>query len=104
MGLESLRRQETWSADPHVAGRFWLPSRWAPLSCWRPRPGRSPRAAMARSTLRRDSSWAGCMLNADDAGLYRRAVVEYREYLRLAPRGELVSAARQNIAAIEVRL
>ena len=43
-------------------------------------------------------------LNADDAGLYRRAVVEYREYLRLAPRGELVSAARQNIAAIEVRL
>jgi tetratricopeptide (TPR) repeat protein len=43
-------------------------------------------------------------LNADDAGLYRRAVVEYRAYLRLAPRGELVSAARQNIAAIEARL
>lgn len=43
-------------------------------------------------------------LNGDDGGLYRRALAEYREYLRLDPRGELASAARRNIAAIEARL
>lgn len=41
---------------------------------------------------------------ADDAGRYRQALGEYRQYLTLAPRGDLAPIARRNIAAIEARL
>lgn len=43
-------------------------------------------------------------LQADDAGLYRQALGEYRQYLTLAPRGDLAPIARRNIAAIQARL
>ena len=43
-------------------------------------------------------------LGSDDAQLYRRALQEYKLYLRYRPNGELAAKAKQNIAAVEILL
>lgn len=43
-------------------------------------------------------------LGADDKALYRRALKEYKLYLKYLPKGELADKARQNIKAVESRL
>jgi tetratricopeptide (TPR) repeat protein len=43
-------------------------------------------------------------LGTDDKLLYRKAVAEYKLYLKHSPQGELATKAKQNIRAVEVRL
>jgi Tfp pilus assembly protein PilF len=43
-------------------------------------------------------------LGTDDKTLYRKAVAEYKLYLRYSPNGELAEKAKQNIRALEARL
>jgi tetratricopeptide (TPR) repeat protein len=43
-------------------------------------------------------------LGTDDKVLYRKAVAEYKLYLKFSPEGELASKAKQNIRALEARL
>lgn len=43
-------------------------------------------------------------LGTDDKVLYRKAVAEYKLYLKLSPQGELAGKAKQNIRALEARL
>ncbi len=43
-------------------------------------------------------------LGTDDKALYRRAVAEYKLYLKYNPQGELADKAKQNIRALEARL
>jgi len=43
-------------------------------------------------------------LTTEDKGLYRKALEEYRLYLKHSPNGELAKTARNNIKALEDRL
>lgn len=43
-------------------------------------------------------------LGTDDKALYRKALAEYKLYLKYSPRGDLVAKAKQNIKAVEARL
>jgi tetratricopeptide (TPR) repeat protein len=43
-------------------------------------------------------------LGTDDKVLYRKAVAEYKLYLKFSPEGDLASKAKQNIRALEARL
>jgi tetratricopeptide (TPR) repeat protein len=43
-------------------------------------------------------------LGTDDKVLYRKAVAEYKLYLKYSPQGELADKAKQNIRALEARL
>lgn len=43
-------------------------------------------------------------LGTDDKALYRKAVAEYKLYLKYAPNGELAEKAKQNIRVVEARL
>jgi tetratricopeptide (TPR) repeat protein len=43
-------------------------------------------------------------LGTDDKALYRKAVAEYKLYLKYSPQGELAEKAKQNIRALEARL
>jgi len=43
-------------------------------------------------------------LGTDDKALYRKAVAEYKLYLKFSPQGELADKAKQNIRALEARL
>jgi tetratricopeptide (TPR) repeat protein len=43
-------------------------------------------------------------LGTDDKALYRKAVAEYKLYLKYNPQGELADKAKQNIKALEARL
>jgi Tfp pilus assembly protein PilF len=43
-------------------------------------------------------------LGTDDKALYRKALAEYRQYLKHSPNGELAAKAKQNIKAVEARL
>jgi len=43
-------------------------------------------------------------LGVDDKVLYRKALKEYKLYLKLLPKGQLAEKARQNIKAVESRL
>jgi len=43
-------------------------------------------------------------LGTDDKALYRKAVAEYKLYLKYSPQGELADKAKQNIKAVEAKL
>ncbi len=43
-------------------------------------------------------------LGTDDKALYRKALAEYKLYLKHSPNGELAAKAKQNIKAVEARL
>lgn len=43
-------------------------------------------------------------LGTNDNVLYRKALAEYKLYLKYSPRGDLASKAKQNIRAVEARL
>jgi tetratricopeptide (TPR) repeat protein len=43
-------------------------------------------------------------LGTDDRTLYRKALAEYRLYLKYSPKGELAGKAKQNIRAVELKL
>jgi tetratricopeptide (TPR) repeat protein len=43
-------------------------------------------------------------LGVDEKTLYRKALTQYKRYLKLAPKGQLAVKARQNIKAVEARL
>ena len=43
-------------------------------------------------------------LGTDDKVLYRKALAEYKLYLKYSPQGELAAKAKQNIKAVEARL
>ncbi len=43
-------------------------------------------------------------LGTDDKVLYRKAVAEYKLYLKYSPQGELAEKAKQNIKAVEAKL
>ena len=43
-------------------------------------------------------------LGVDEKALYKKALREYRLYLKLLPKGQLAEKARQNIKAVESRL
>ncbi|MBI2080166.1 MAG: tetratricopeptide repeat protein [candidate division NC10 bacterium] len=43
-------------------------------------------------------------LTTEDKALYRKALEEYRLYLRYSPNGELAKSAQNNIKAVEPRL
>ena len=43
-------------------------------------------------------------LGTDDKALYRKALAEYKLYLKYSPKGELAEKAKQNIRAVEARL
>ena len=43
-------------------------------------------------------------LGTDDKILYRKALAEYKLYLKYSPQGELANKAKQNIRAVETRL
>jgi tetratricopeptide (TPR) repeat protein len=43
-------------------------------------------------------------LGTDDKALYKKALAEYKLYLKYSPKGNLVAKAKQNIKAIEARL
>jgi tetratricopeptide (TPR) repeat protein len=43
-------------------------------------------------------------LGTDEKALYRKAVAEYKLYLKFSPQGELADKAKQNIRALEARL
>ena len=47
---------------------------------------------------------AKAKLGSDDPRLYRKALEEYRLYLRASPNSELAPKARQNIQAVEAKL
>lgn len=43
-------------------------------------------------------------LGTDDKALYRKAVAEYKLYLKYSPLGELANKAKQNIKVVEAKL
>ncbi len=43
-------------------------------------------------------------LGTDDKTLYRKALAEYKLYLKYNPQGDLAAKAKQNIKAVEARL
>ena len=43
-------------------------------------------------------------LGTDDKALYRKALAEYKLYLKYSPQGDLAAKAKQNIKALEARL
>ncbi len=43
-------------------------------------------------------------LGTDDKVLYRKALAEYKLYLKYSPQGDLVAKTKQNIKAVETRL
>lgn len=43
-------------------------------------------------------------LGTDDKALYRKALAEYKLYLKYSPQGELAAKAKLNIRAVEARL
>lgn len=43
-------------------------------------------------------------LGTDDRNLYRKALAEYKLYLKYSPNGDLAAKAKQNIRAVEARL
>jgi tetratricopeptide (TPR) repeat protein len=43
-------------------------------------------------------------LGTDDKNLYRKALAEYRLYLKYSPHGDWAAKAKQNIKAVEARL
>ncbi len=43
-------------------------------------------------------------LGTDDKTLYRKALAEYKLYLKHSPQGDLAAKAKQNIRAVETRL
>lgn len=43
-------------------------------------------------------------LGTDDKLLYRKALAEYKTYLKYSPQGDLASKAKQNIKVVEARL
>lgn len=43
-------------------------------------------------------------LGTDDRELYKKALKEYRLYLKYSPKGDLAAKAKQNIRALELRL
>ncbi|MEK7220962.1 MAG: tetratricopeptide repeat protein [candidate division NC10 bacterium] len=43
-------------------------------------------------------------LGTDDRTLYRKALAEYKLYLKYSPQGDLAAKAKQNIRAVEARL
>jgi tetratricopeptide (TPR) repeat protein len=43
-------------------------------------------------------------LGTDDKALYRKALAEYKLYLKYSPQGELAEKAKLNIRAVEARL
>lgn len=43
-------------------------------------------------------------LGTDDKVLYRKAVAEYKLYLKYSPQGDLAAKAKQNIRAVEAKL
>lgn len=43
-------------------------------------------------------------LGTDDKALYRKALAEYKLYLKYSPRGDLAAKAKQNMKAVEARL
>lgn len=43
-------------------------------------------------------------LGTDDKVLYRKAIAEYKLYLKYSPQGELAEKAKQNIRALEARV
>ena len=43
-------------------------------------------------------------LGTDDRALYRKALAEYKLYLKYSPQGDLAAKAKQNIRAVEARL
>jgi tetratricopeptide (TPR) repeat protein len=43
-------------------------------------------------------------LGTDDKVLYRKALAEYKLYLKFSPQGDLAAKAKQNIKAVEARL
>jgi Tfp pilus assembly protein PilF len=43
-------------------------------------------------------------LGTDDKTLYRKALAEYKLYLKYSPQGDLAAKAKQNIKAVEARL
>ena len=43
-------------------------------------------------------------LGTDDKVLYRKAVAEYKQYLKYSPQGDLAAKAKQNIRAVEAKL
>jgi Tfp pilus assembly protein PilF len=43
-------------------------------------------------------------LGTDDRNLYRKALAEYKLYLKHSPNGDLAAKAKQNIKAVEARL
>lgn len=43
-------------------------------------------------------------LESDDQAVYRKALQEYKLYLKYSPNGELAAKAKQNIAAVEAML
>ncbi|HSD49899.1 MAG TPA: tetratricopeptide repeat protein [Candidatus Methylomirabilis sp.] len=43
-------------------------------------------------------------LGTDDKTLYRKALAEYKLYLKHSPKGDLAGKAKQNIKAVEARL
>jgi tetratricopeptide (TPR) repeat protein len=43
-------------------------------------------------------------LGTDDKNLYRKAIAEYKLYLKYSPQGELATKAKQNIKAVEAKL
>ncbi len=43
-------------------------------------------------------------LGTEDKALYRKALAEYKQYLKVSPQGELAEKAKQNIRAVEARL
>lgn len=43
-------------------------------------------------------------LGTDDKLLYRKALAEYKAYLKYSPQGDLAAKANQNIKAVEARL
>ena len=43
-------------------------------------------------------------LGTDDKALYRKAVAEYKLYLKYSPQGELANKAKQNLKVVEAKL
>jgi len=43
-------------------------------------------------------------LGTDDKALYRKAVAEYKLYLKYSPQGDLANKAKQNIRVVEAKL
>jgi tetratricopeptide (TPR) repeat protein len=43
-------------------------------------------------------------LGTDDQALYKKALAEYKQYIKYSPQGEWAGKAKQNIKAVEARL